>query len=55
MDIIDAHGTFSKTFGERLSDASISDELSLPEPPFVMKTIDDLIADDVRDALKQSR
>ena len=55
-DIIDAHGTFTKTFKEvSMHPATIHEILDLPEPPFAMKTIDDLVADDMRDALSKSR
>ena len=35
--------------------ATVRELLEVAEPPFETKTIDDLVADDMRDALKKSR
>lgn len=50
-DVVDAHGVFLGTFGEqRIAAAQVSEQLNLKEPPFVKKSIGDLIAEDMREA-----
>jgi len=45
-DIIDAHGTFKKSFGATVSSETLNAELARREPQFVMKTTLDLVADE---------
>ena len=55
-DIVDAHGAFTKTFGEvRPPPAAITEQLALPEPPFAIKTIADLVADEAKSELAKAR
>ena len=55
-DIVDAHGVFLNTFGEvRVPKAAVEAQLELPEPPFARKTIEDLVADDMRAELLRLR
>ena len=54
--IVDAHGQFTKTFAElQMSDAAVSEQLALPEPPFEKKTIADLVPDELRAELERAR
>ena len=55
-DIVDAHGTFTKTFGEtRPPPDALAAELALPEPPYEMKKIAELVADDVKGLLAKAQ
>jgi len=48
-DIIDAHGEFLKTFGERSpAPATVTTQLGMPEPVFETKTIAQLVSDELR-------
>ena len=54
--IVDAHGQFTKTFAEfQMSDAAVSEQLAQPEPPFEMKTIAELVPDEMRAELERAR
>jgi len=53
-DIVDAHGVFSKTFGEpTLRPAEITKELERVEGPWVLKRILDLLPDELREQYAQ--
>ena len=38
-----------------MSDAAVSEQLALPEPPFEKKTIADLVPDELRAELERAR
>lgn len=51
-DIVDANGTFKKTFGDlALKPMPIMEELKQPEPRFDAKQVSELVADEMRDTL----
>ena len=53
-DVVDAQGGFRATFGQpKLSGAALRAELERPEPPFVLKTIAELLPDDARGAYER--